>query len=362
MAGSFLKSGILVEALRRPLRAKDPKDKTWSNLLDREGRRGRRADVALGVVLLLSACGQTGNDAVAGKGEASGEIANGAAAEPSAGDIVEMLTNVDPRVCAVDGVQQTVVRVINSDAYNRMLQRGERFEFNSVSASGTNRDISEVTCNANIVAWNQNDYPVSWKVRPALDSDGYVVSVQNNRRLHSALGATVFSRELDDRAAARRGQETSASASAPASASGDAAGPGFDHPPSGGGGQPRTGVIFVGEGMARVAPLRVTGTEGADYYLKLVDEGTGQEVMSLYVRGGDTLQTRAPTGRYRLRYASGSQWLGTAALFGPDTRFAAANQVFNFGPDGEPVTAYDLTLGGQVSGTSAGSPIRREDF
>jgi hypothetical protein len=214
MAGSFLKSGILVAALPAPSRAETRKvrEKTLADRLDREGRRGRFAGGAIGAVLLLSACGQTGNGAAAGpagngvaggqvgNGTASGQIGNGATAEPSPDGVSAMLANGDSRVCVDNEVQQTVVRVINSDAYNRMRQRGERFEFNSVSAAGNDRNISEVTCNANIVAWQENDYPVSWSVRPALDRDGYVVFVHDTRRLHAALGAKVFSQELEDRA------------------------------------------------------------------------------------------------------------------------------------------------------------------
>lgn len=128
-----------------------------------------------------------------------------------------------------------------------------------------------------------------------------------------------------------------------------------------GGERPRTGVISAAEGVPRVAPLRVTGSPGADYYLKMVDEA-GREVLTLFVRGGHTLDARAPAGRYRLRYASGNQWLGTNVLFGTQTRFAAANNVFDFGGDGRPLTAYDITLLSQGERSAEGRPIRREDF
>jgi hypothetical protein len=63
-----------------------------------------------------------------------------------------------------------------------------------------------------------------------------------------------------------------------------------------------------------------------------------------------------------MRYATGNQWLGSAGLFGPDTRFAAANSLSDFGGDGRPVTAYDITLGRQAEGNTEGRAIGREDF
>lgn len=156
---------------------------------------------ALGAVLLLWACGQNGTSPASGLSER---------------EIVEMLRNVDPNVCVDRGVQQTVVSVISRSAYDRMQRRGETFEFNAVSASGSDRDISEVTCNANIVA--SGNHSVAWKVRPALDKEGYVVSVANTRVLASALSGEVATRELRDMAT-RQKQATPASdmAAAPTS-------------------------------------------------------------------------------------------------------------------------------------------------
>lgn len=128
-----------------------------------------------------------------------------------------------------------------------------------------------------------------------------------------------------------------------------------------GGERPRTGVLFVAEGAERVVPLRVTGARGSDYYLKLVDEG-GREAFTLFLRGGETLETRGPGGRYRLRYASGNQWLGTQGLFGPDTRFTESNNLLDFGGGGRPVIPHDLALGGPDRGTGQGHAVSRDDF
>jgi hypothetical protein len=110
-----------------------------------------------------------------------------------------------------------------------------------------------------------------------------------------------------------------------------------------------------------VAPLRITGSLGADYYLKMIDE-QGREMLTVFIRGGETLDTMAPAGRYRLRYAAGNQWLGTNVLFGTQTRFAAANAVFDFGSAGGPLTAYNITLLNQSEPSPESRTIRREEF
>lgn len=127
------------------------------------------------------------------------------------------------------------------------------------------------------------------------------------------------------------------------------------------GDRPGTGVMSSPEGVPRVARLVVTAGAGADQYLKLVEAGSGREAMTLYVREGQTLQTRAPLGRYRLRYASGQRWGGTQLLFGPETRVAAATDILDFGTEGA-VRAYELTLGSAEDGNQAGRAIPRAEF
>ncbi len=47
---------------------------------------------------------------------------------------------------------------------------------------------------------------------------------------------------------------------------------------------------------------------------------TGENVLAAYIRGGEFFRVLVPPGRYELLFASGSDWRGEAALFGPATQ------------------------------------------
>lgn len=78
------------------------------------------------------------------------------------------------------------------------------------------------------------------------------------------------------------------------------------------------------------AQLTLQTKAGANYYVKLVVPSTGAEVMSFYVRGGQSLTVNVPVGTYELKYAAGQTWYGPAHKFGPDTAYAKADEPFYF--------------------------------
>jgi hypothetical protein len=52
--------------------------------------------------------------------------------------------------------------------------------------------------------------------------------------------------------------------------------------------------------------------------------------MTVFVRGGETVETRAPLGKFIVKYASGDTWYGYDHLFGPDTTYTKADETFIF--------------------------------
>ncbi len=92
-----------------------------------------------------------------------------------------------------------------------------------------------------------------------------------------------------------------------------------------------------------VAPLGITTGSGNDYYVKLVDTA-GQTVMTMYVEGGRSFETKVPLGTYEMRYAIGKTWYGPEHHFGPDTAYAKADNVFHFTFDGSRYSGYRVEL------------------
>ena len=69
-------------------------------------------------------------------------------------------------------------------------------------------------------------------------------------------------------------------------------------------------------------PLNIkTSSDGYHYYVKVVDKVTNNELSSYFIRGGESLNIKVPLGTYEIRYATGKQWYGVSALFGPETSF-----------------------------------------
>jgi len=93
-----------------------------------------------------------------------------------------------------------------------------------------------------------------------------------------------------------------------------------------------------------VAPLTIQTSAGANYLVKIVDYYSKSDVMTIFIKGGDTIRTKVPLGTFEIRYASGKQWYGYNYLFGDDTSYSKADQSFDFRNTGYQITGYTLTL------------------
>lgn len=79
-----------------------------------------------------------------------------------------------------------------------------------------------------------------------------------------------------------------------------------------------------------VSPLKIKTQKGSHYWVKIVDAYNKNEVASFFIRGGETLDVRLPTGSYYIKYAYGNIWYGEQDLFGKNTRYAKADKLFYF--------------------------------
>ncbi len=88
----------------------------------------------------------------------------------------------------------------------------------------------------------------------------------------------------------------------------------------GGAAESPEGLMWNRSGLPARLPLQVKTAAGADYVLHLRDVQTGRDVLAAYLRGGAFFRVLVPPGRFELHFASGTDWQGEAALFGPNTR------------------------------------------
>ncbi|MCF6433299.1 hypothetical protein [Leisingera sp. MMG026] len=94
--------------------------------------------------------------------------------------------------------------------------------------------------------------------------------------------------------------------------------------------RPRSGLMWNKTGLPAVFPLQVKSPPGADYYLVLSSEDSGEEALAAYFKGGAFFKVLVPPGRYLLHFASGSGWQGEGRLFGPGTRVFKLPEVLEF--------------------------------
>lgn len=91
--------------------------------------------------------------------------------------VADMLAQNEPQVCTQAEVQKAVVRTIASQLYPEFERSGGKIEFVDVNATGVNKEISEVSCAANLMT-ERSRLPVKWSIRPALGDGGtFIVEI-----------------------------------------------------------------------------------------------------------------------------------------------------------------------------------------
>ena len=111
------------------------------------------------------------------------------------------------------------------------------------------------------------------------------------------------------------------------------------------------------------APFEVETPYGGGYYLKLVDAASGDEVVTILVKGGEKFEAEVPLGSYRLRYATGQNWYGEEHLFGPgETSYFVASDVFKFSIEGNYYVGNTLVLKKMLNGNLDTRKISAESF
>lgn len=125
---------------------------------------------------------------------------------------------------------------------------------------------------------------------------------------------------------------------------------------------PYNGAIQMHTNGERVAPFKIQTSAGANYLVKLVSAYSQQPVMTVFVRGGNTVSTEVPLGTYEVKYASGDKWYGYKYLFGPDTGYSKAESLFTFENTGYQISGYTITLYRVSNGNLRTSTISPSQF
>ena len=112
----------------------------------------------------------------------------------------------------------------------------------------------------------------------------------------------------------------------------------------------------------RVAPLEIKTTLGGHYFVKVVPQYSRHPVVTVFIRGGYSVNLDLPLGSYTIKYATGRTWYGYQRLFGPDTSYMKADKTFEFEKIPGGARGYTLLLYAVPDGNLTTTKINRDDF
>lgn len=115
----------------------------------------------------------------------------------------------------------------------------------------------------------------------------------------------------------------------------------------------------------RIAPLTIDASgepRSTHFYVKLRFSQARTPILTFFIRGGTKKTIDIPLGTYEILYASGTEWYGTDLLFGPNTNYYLADEVFKFYEEDDYVNGWTITLSKQYNGNLDIDPISADEF
>jgi len=115
--------------------------------------------------------------------------------------------------------------------------------------------------------------------------------------------------------------------------------------------------------LARSPTFRVINSLDVNALLKLIRVRDGAEVMSVFIRAGQTAEVTVPVGNYNARIASGQTWYGHAILFGPMTNYSKLDAILEFKKiEGSKLLGNEITLARVKDGNLRQLPLAATEF
>lgn len=124
---------------------------------------------------------------------------------------------------------------------------------------------------------------------------------------------------------------------------------------------PANGEILFENGWDRVAPFTVVTRGDENFFIKLKNI-SGSEILTFFVRAGETVDIDVPLGTFMLYYATGETWYGEENLFGETTGRYRAVDLFDFYEEDGYVNGWTVELYLQTNGNLDTEPISADEF
>jgi hypothetical protein len=108
-------------------------------------------------------------------------------------------------------------------------------------------------------------------------------------------------------------------------------------------------------------PFKINNSPNSNTLLKLVNLRSG-DVVTVFIRAGESVEVGVPSGNYEVRIASGRTWYGETIRFGPETAYARLDEQFRFSLEGNQLLGNEVTLSRVVDGNLSQTSINAAAF
>ena len=125
--------------------------------------------------------------------------------------------------------------------------------------------------------------------------------------------------------------------------------------------RPRHNRLFRAKGNPE-SSLTIRTTDGADYYIKLVDVASNKTSRSAYIHGGMVGKIPVPLGEYYLYWSSGKDWYGPKHGFGSKAPKQKASTTFDFKKIGKTIRSWEVTLYSVYNGNMSNETVDDSEF
>lgn len=114
---------------------------------------------------------------------------------------------------------------------------------------------------------------------------------------------------------------------------------------------PSTGYVFYKTEQDVDSEITIDTSSDLHYAIELINVNDNELTIAFYAQAGGLCYMAVPAGDYYIRYAAGTTWQSANALFGPDTLYYVADDIYSVNPDNAPTITLDIYGGTGIPST-----------
>lgn len=114
---------------------------------------------------------------------------------------------------------------------------------------------------------------------------------------------------------------------------------------------PDNGYVFYKTPQDVDSEITINTSSDLHYAIELINVNDNELTIAFYAQAGGLCYMAVPAGDYYVRYATGTTWQNADELFGPETLYYAANDIYSVNSDNAPTITLDVYGGTGIPST-----------